>query len=424
MQHSRNDQRSGWRDGLLAGAAVAALGFGGAAMAQQQGTAPGNQQGQGAQAQPSQAPSQQPGSQLPVVVGQLRTAEQALRQAQGQIAGGQAPNVPQARTAVDAGFNVIGRVPEQVQQQDAWRTARRELDEARQALQGDQPDQQRLATQLREAADAVGALAVRMGGSADAGGAGAQQRAAGQPAQAQVDVRQQAPQVTVQQQEPRITVTQPPPQVTVRQPPPQVTIQQPEPCVTVQQAQPQVRVQQAEPQVTVQQQGQPQVTVQRQGEPQVTIQGQDGQRRDTAQATTDQRSGASSATPAPAQSGGSQPQQAAAPAAGGMALQSVQALMGTNVVGANGRDAGEVRNLLLDGHGRVRAAVVEWGGFLGIGTREALVPIDRIRLGQGNERAQLAMTREELEALPRYDRDRIGEYGRTQGWGEGLRLVR
>jgi hypothetical protein len=174
----------------------------------------------------------------------------------------------------------------------------------------------------------------------------------------------------------------------------------------------------------VQQQGEPQVTVQRQGEPQVTVQGQDGQRRDTAQAAADQRSGASPAMPAPAQSGGSQPQPAAAPAAGGMALQSVQGLLGTNVVGANGRDAGEVRNLLLDGQGRVRAAVVEWGGFLGIGTREALVPIERISLGQGNERAQLAMTREELEALPRYDRDGIGEYGRARGWGEGLRLVR
>jgi sporulation protein YlmC with PRC-barrel domain len=184
---------------------------------------------------------------------------------------------------------------------------------------------------------------------------------------------------------------------------------------------------QGEPQVTVQRQGEPQVTVQQQGEPRVTMQRTDQAQRQQAQAQpgNDQRTGATSATPAPAQSGGSQPQQTAASPAAGVALQSVQNLIGTNVVGANGREAGEVRNLLIDNQGRVRAAVVEWGGFLGIGTREALVPIERIQLGQGGtDRAQLNMTREELEALPRYDRDRATEYGRERGWGEGLRPYR
>ena len=84
-----------------------------------------------------------------------------------------------------------------------------------------------------------------------------------------------------------------------------------------------------------------------------------------------------------------------------------------------------MRNLLIDNSGRVRAAVVEWGGFLGIGERQAVVPIERIRLGQGgNDRAQLTMTREELEALPRDDRDRVADHGRERGWGEGLRLYR
>jgi hypothetical protein len=103
----------------------------------------------------------------------------------------------------------------------------------------------------------------------------------------------------------------------------------------------------------------------------------------------------------------------------------VQRLIGTNVYGTNGREAGEVRNLLIDGNGQVRAAVIEWGGFLGIGEKEAMVPIDRLQLGSGNnDRVTLAMTREELEALPRYDRNRVADYARERGWGEGLRLYR
>jgi hypothetical protein len=69
--------------------------------------------------------------------------------------------------------------------------------------------------------------------------------------------------------------------------------------------------------------------------------------------------------------------------------------------------------------------VVEWGGFLGIGERQAVVPIEQIQLGAGpNDRARLNMTREQLEALPRYDRDNLREYGSRYGWGEGTRLYR
>ena len=114
-----------------------------------------------------------------------------------------------------------------------------------------------------------------------------------------------------------------------------------------------------------------------------------------------------------------------AAAQAGQPLQRVQSLVGTNVVGASGKDAGEIENLLIDREGQVRAAVVQWGGFLGIGESRAAVPIERIQLGSGNnERARLNMTKEELERLPKYDRDNLAEYGTRYGWGEGLRLFR
>jgi sporulation protein YlmC with PRC-barrel domain len=107
-----------------------------------------------------------------------------------------------------------------------------------------------------------------------------------------------------------------------------------------------------------------------------------------------------------------------------MPLSRVSNLVGTNVVGTNGRDAGEVENLLIDGNGQVRAAVVEWGGFLGIGTREAVVPIEQLQFGAAGERVRMELNREQLEALPRYEAGRLADYGRERGWGEGVRLQR
>ncbi|MGK7870744.1 PRC-barrel domain-containing protein [Falsiroseomonas sp. E2-1-a20] len=136
------------------------------------------------------------------------------------------------------------------------------------------------------------------------------------------------------------------------------------------------------------------------------------------------RTGAS-ATPQPAQSGGGTAQPVAGRgAASGLTLERASNLVGTNVVGANGRDAGEIENLLIDGNGQVRAAVVEWGGFLGIGARRAVVPIEQLAFGGPSERVRMELTRAQLEALPRYETERIQEYGRMGGWADGVRAYR
>lgn len=113
-------------------------------------------------------------------------------------------------------------------------------------------------------------------------------------------------------------------------------------------------------------------------------------------------------------------------AAPGVPLARVTSLVGTNLLGPNGNnDVAQLENLLVDRQGNTRAAVVEWGGFLGIGERRALVPIGRIQFGATqNDRARITMTREQLELLPRYDRDRLADYSRENGWGEGVRWYR
>jgi hypothetical protein len=68
----------------------------------------------------------------------------------------------------------------------------------------------------------------------------------------------------------------------------------------------------------------------------------------------------------------------AAPAGGAevriMPLESaVESVLGKKVEGTKGEDLGRVVDVLADDGGRVRAAVIEFGGFLGVGNRRIAV---------------------------------------------------
>ena len=55
----------------------------------------------------------------------------------------------------------------------------------------------------------------------------------------------------------------------------------------------------------------------------------------------------------------------------------------------------------------------------------AVVPINEIQFGKsGNDRAHLDLTKEQLEALPRFDRNNLNEYSARYGWGNSVRLYR
>lgn len=152
------------RNRLRAGVAALALGLAAPALAQQGGVA----QPQLPADQRSTAPSQQVGASQPVVAGQLRTAEQALRNARGGLSGTQ-PNIEQARTAVESGLNVLGQVPASQQREEPWHNAQQRLTEAKEALQGQQPNQQLAGVRMGAAADALARLATRFGDTAGTG---------------------------------------------------------------------------------------------------------------------------------------------------------------------------------------------------------------------------------------------------------------
>lgn len=185
---------------------------------------------------------------------------------------------------------------------------------------------------------------------------------------ANVDVKQPAPQVTVQQPQPNVTVQQPQPQVSVQQPQPHVTVQQPQPQVSVQQAQPKVEVQQAQPKVDVQQTGQPKVDVQQTGQPKVDV-----------QRTTDAKVNTTTTH----------------------SVSMYERLVGKDLSTTDGTNA-KITNLLVAADNQVRAVIVEWGGLLGMGKSDTIVPVTDVQVN--GDQAQLNVTKDQLQTLPKYEK--------------------
>ena len=68
---------------------------------------------------------------------------------------------------------------------------------------------------------------------------------------------------------------------------------------------------------------------------------------------------------------------------------------------------GRIIDLLADGDGKVLAAVIEFGGFLGIGTRKIAVEWSALRIeADRSPVAILDVTREQLRLAPEYKPDR------------------
>ncbi len=82
-------------------------------------------------------------------------------------------------------------------------------------------------------------------------------------------------------------------------------------------------------------------------------------------------------------------------------------LEGASVYGSNDERIGEVGKLILGEDGKVTDAVIDVGGFLGIGEKHVALSFDELRLmrteNDETPRVYVGMTQEELENLPEYE---------------------
>jgi hypothetical protein len=85
--------------------------------------------------------------------------------------------------------------------------------------------------------------------------------------------------------------------------------------------------------------------------------------------------------------------------------EDVQGILGRKVTSSAGEDMGRVIDVVVDRDGQVRAAVIDFGGFLGVGNRKVAVDWSALHFaptGSKDDRITLDLTRDQVKAAPQY----------------------
>ena len=89
--------------------------------------------------------------------------------------------------------------------------------------------------------------------------------------------------------------------------------------------------------------------------------------------------------------------------------QEVQGILGREVrSGANER-MGRIVDVIVDRSGQVRAAIIDFGGFLGVGSRKIAVAWNALRFlpdAKNVERIGLELRRDQVQGAPEYKEDK------------------
>jgi hypothetical protein len=114
---------------------------------------------------------------------------------------------------------------------------------------------------------------------------------------------------------------------------------------------------------------------------------------------------------------------APAPSVTVIGARDAHGILGREVRSAANEDMGRVVDVIVDREGNVRAAVIDFGGFLGVGSRKIVVDWGALRFGGvANKRDSitLELTKAQVSAAPEYKEDSpvivLGAAGRLQPW--------
>jgi hypothetical protein len=84
----------------------------------------------------------------------------------------------------------------------------------------------------------------------------------------------------------------------------------------------------------------------------------------------------------------------------------VQGVLGREVLSSANENMGRIVDVLVDHDGRVRAAIIDFGGFLGVGSRKIAVEWNALHFpepGKPEERITLDLNRDQVNAAPAYE---------------------
>ncbi len=84
-------------------------------------------------------------------------------------------------------------------------------------------------------------------------------------------------------------------------------------------------------------------------------------------------------------------------------------VLGRDVRSPTAEDMGRIVDVIVDRAGHVRAAVIDFGGFLGVGSRKIVVDWNALHFGQianKGESITLELTKDQVMAAPEYKEDK------------------
>lgn len=95
-------------------------------------------------------------------------------------------------------------------------------------------------------------------------------------------------------------------------------------------------------------------------------------------------------------------------------------ISGDKVVNRNGEDLGEIKDLMIDvDTGRVAYAVLESGGFLGLGSKLFAVPLPAMEVDTEHHRFVFDQDKETLKNAPGFDKDHWPDFA-DRTWGASV----
>ena len=88
-----------------------------------------------------------------------------------------------------------------------------------------------------------------------------------------------------------------------------------------------------------------------------------------------------------------------------LGLSEARNVLGMRVRNEQGRDVGELDNLLIDTQtGRISHVVVTVGGFMGVGEKKVVVPWSDLTIASDGRRPIATLPQTKLDGAPRWDR--------------------
>jgi hypothetical protein len=83
-------------------------------------------------------------------------------------------------------------------------------------------------------------------------------------------------------------------------------------------------------------------------------------------------------------------------------------ILGKEVHSPSGQAMGRIVDLLVDEQGQPRAAIIDFGGFLGVGTRKIAIDWNALRFDSGGAKEAVVadLDRDEIKAAPEYKNSR------------------